>query len=355
VRRLDGIDTLRGLSILAVLLLHISLRMRFAGHSFESDWPSWLYHLLFWNGNNGVTVFFAVSGFLITLTSAHRFGSLESLSPWRFYWIRFARLAPLLLLVLGVLSALHWLGVDGYVIPADKGGLGRALVAALTFHVNWLEAEVGYLPASWDVLWSLSVEEVFYLGFPLLCLLRLRWLLFGFLLAGPFARTVWTTNEIWREKSYLGGMDAIAMGCLAAMLASRLIEKKAAVGWLVDACGWGMIFLIACWPPWEAVRWLGRTGLDGSILALGTCLVMVASVVRGRDGFLWTAPLRWLGRLSYEIYLTHEFVVIAAASWYASGSLYPWFAATVAVSALVGAIVARYFSEPLNRKLRAIA
>ena len=72
--RFDGIDVLRGLSILAVVLLHINLRMQAAGFSSKTMVPSWLFHLLFWNGNNGVTVFFAVSGFLITVTSLRRFG-----------------------------------------------------------------------------------------------------------------------------------------------------------------------------------------------------------------------------------------------------------------------------------------
>ena len=49
-------------------------------------------------------------------------------------------------------------------------GLPRALFSALTFHLNWLEAKTGYLPANWDVMWSLSVEEMFYLFFPLVCL-----------------------------------------------------------------------------------------------------------------------------------------------------------------------------------------
>ena len=40
-------------------------------------------------------------------------------------------------------------------------------------HLNWLEARTGYLPAAWNVLWSLSVEEAFYLAFPLLCMLAL--------------------------------------------------------------------------------------------------------------------------------------------------------------------------------------
>lgn len=282
-------------------------------------------------------------------------GALGNIQLRRFYWLRFARIGPLLLLVLAVLSALHWMGAAGYVVPEAKGGLGRALVAALTFHLNWLAAQVGYLPASWDVLWSLSVEEVFYLGFPLLFLWRLKWMLVAFVLAGPFARSIWTTNEIWREKSYLGGMDAIAVGCLAAMLTSWLLDRKASAGWWVEAVGWGAILLIAISPGWAAVQWLGRTGLDGSVLALGTCVVMVASVVRGQQGGWFTAPLRWLGQRSYEVYLTHEFVVVSVTPLYVSGPLGLWFVGMVLGSAVLGAVVARYYSEPLNLKLRAMA
>ncbi len=65
---------------------------------------------------------------------------------------------------------LHLLEVRPFVIPADRASIGRALVAALGFHVNWYEGHHGYLPGNWDVLWSLSVEETFYLLFPLVCL-----------------------------------------------------------------------------------------------------------------------------------------------------------------------------------------
>jgi peptidoglycan/LPS O-acetylase OafA/YrhL len=122
--------------------------------------------------------------------------------------------------------------------------LGRALIAALTFHINWLEAQRGYLPGSWDILWSLSVEEVFYLGFPLVCRLAGgsfgRWvgrgnllmvILLGFVVMGPFARTVLTRgNEVWREVSYLGGMDAIAMGCLTALIAVADCHRRRDAG-----------------------------------------------------------------------------------------------------------------------------
>jgi peptidoglycan/LPS O-acetylase OafA/YrhL len=116
-----------------------------------------LAYFLLRNGDNGVTVFFAVSGFLITLTSMRRFGSLGQMQPAKFYRIRFARIAPLLLLLLAVLSLLHLGHVQGFQIPEKVTTLPRALFAALTFHLNWLEAVHGYLPRNSDVLWSLSV------------------------------------------------------------------------------------------------------------------------------------------------------------------------------------------------------
>ncbi len=233
--RFDGVDVLRGISILAVVLLHAYLRLRFAGHSIQPLMPPWLFRVLFLNGNNGVTVFFAVSGFLITYTCLRRFGSLQGVIPRVFYRIRFARIAPLLLLVLAILSVLHLLHAEGFRIAASRATLPRALRAALTFHLNWLEAKRGYLPANWDVLWSLSIEEMFYLFFPLLCLLLLRlrrgmgWfvaLLLLFVAMGPFARTVWSADGIAQEKAYLGGFDGIAMGCLAALVLAWLQHRR---------------------------------------------------------------------------------------------------------------------------------
>src|ERR1700722_14495426 len=92
VARLDGIDTLRGLSIIAVVLPHINLRMMFNGVSFESFLPTQLGKALFWNGANGVTVFFAISGFLITTNSLRRWDRLGQVRVFDFYRLRFARL-----------------------------------------------------------------------------------------------------------------------------------------------------------------------------------------------------------------------------------------------------------------------
>jgi peptidoglycan/LPS O-acetylase OafA/YrhL len=368
VTRFDGVDTLRGLSILAVVLLHAHLRMFFAGHSIEPLMPRWLFEVLFTNGNNGVTVFFAVSGFLITFTSLRRFGSLARMRAATFYRVRFARIAPLLLLTLTILSLLHLMHAEGFRIPSSRGSLSQALFSALTFHLNWLEARRGFLPANWDVLWSLSVEEMFYLFFPLVCLLFLRWrrgtLLFVLALVlfigmGPFARTVWTTNEIWQEKSYLGGMDGIALGCLTALLVERLqrdrVQIRTRLLIAIQFAGAFLMGLIIAWPHWHWMLFVGRTGIDGIVLALGTCCFMFGSVLSGRVGKPWSEPIRWIGRRSYEIYLTHEFVVVWMTLLYVKlhrGPVLMWIAAMVALSVVIGAWVARLFSEPMNRRLR---
>jgi len=207
--RLDGVDILRGLAIFFVLMNHVNIRLLLAHVPYTQGLPRQLVASLVWNGQFGVQMFFAVSGFLITSTTLRRWGSLGDINVRHFYKLRFARIAPLLLLLLVVLSGLHFAGIDDYVVKAKTGGLGRALLAALTFHVNVLEARRGYLPGSWDILWSLSVEEMFYLFFPLLCKLLGRGKLLliplvGFVAMGPVARTVLVHgNEIWLEKSYL--------------------------------------------------------------------------------------------------------------------------------------------------------
>jgi peptidoglycan/LPS O-acetylase OafA/YrhL len=85
---------------------------------------------------------------------------------------------------------------------------------------------------------------------------------------------------------------------------------------------------------------------------------MLATVLRGRAGRAWTAPIRWFGRHSYEVYLTHEFLVVWMTTAYVKvqwGSPLAWIAAEVALAAGLGATVARGFSEPMNKWLRGAA
>jgi peptidoglycan/LPS O-acetylase OafA/YrhL len=362
-RRVDGIDLIRGLAIFFVLMNHVNIRLLLAKVPSTQGIPKQLVSSLVWNGQFGVQMFFAVSGFLITTTSLRRWGSLARISARDFYLMRFARIAPLLLLLLMVLSAFHFAGVPGFVVQARQGGLGRALVAALTFHVNLLEARRGYLPAPWDILWSLSVEEMFYLFFPLACLLFARRrllvpLLCGFVIVGPFARTVFTHgNEIWQEKSYLGSMDAIALGCLTALLCSRVRFSRKARR---TTCTLGvvlMIFILCC--SRTAYRWEGNARLEMTmtVLAIGTCLTMIAASQSQWRAPRMCSPLLDLGQRSYEVYLTHMFVVLALFGVFVKlGKPMPGvpvlFLTTVILATILGDAVARCYSEPMNRRLR---
>ena len=144
--RLDGVDLLRGLAIFFVLMNHINMRLRGAHVPYTQGLPEQLVSSLVWNGQMGVQIFFAVSGFLITSTALRRWGSLSRVNVRDFYLLRFARIGPLLILLLGALSLLHFAHLEHFVVSAKTGGLGQALFAALTFHVNLLEARGAICP-----------------------------------------------------------------------------------------------------------------------------------------------------------------------------------------------------------------
>src|SRR5271170_5957007 len=355
--RLDGVDLLRGLAILFVLMNHVNMRLRGAHVLYTKGLPDQLVSSLVWNGQQGVQIFFAVSGFLITSTALRRWGSLSRVGIGDFYLLRFARIGPLLFLLLAVLSILHFANLEHFVVSAQTGGLGRALIAALTFHVNLLEARRGYLPANWDILWSLSVEEMFYLFFPLFCRLfgggRLFVvLLLGFVALGPFGRTLLTHgNPVWREYSYLGGMDAIALGCLTALIVAKGRLSRRAL-WLSG--GIGVAVVVFCLGFSGLVRKLGleRNGLDMTILAVGACLVIAVAAQTTWKSPRILSPLLKLGQRSYEVYLTHMFVVFALFRLFVLADkplrgVPALFLAVVLVAGILGGLVARFYSEPM--------
>src|SRR6266404_1390753 len=107
-KRLDGIDLLRGLSILFVLMNHVNVRLRLAKVPYTDGLPKQFVNSLVYNAQFGVQIFFVVSGFLIASITLRRWGSLSRIGVRDFYRLRFARIAPLLLLLLVFLSVLHF-------------------------------------------------------------------------------------------------------------------------------------------------------------------------------------------------------------------------------------------------------
>lgn len=353
--RIDGIDTLRGLSIMSVLLLHINLRLRI-DRTFGQHWHPSIVNDIGRNGYDGVLVFFAISGFLITTMCLRRWQSLDGISLRRFYQLRFARIVPMLLALLLALSVLHLWRVPYFTIRPEVSNLSRALFAALTFHVNWLEATRGYLPANWDVLWSLSNEEVFYLFFPIFCILtRRRATLVAalsiFIVLGPLARTVLSQNPMWEEKGYLSCMDAIAIGCIAAMI-SQSVKLSPRLRSAMLCAGATLAIFVTMFMTFVLRLGIYRVGLDVTLLSLGIALMCISFAQTKKPGRMEWAWLRWFGRNSYEVYLTHMMVILPVLAILRridpTSRAAPFsYVLMIFASGAFGAVVTRYFSEPL--------
>jgi peptidoglycan/LPS O-acetylase OafA/YrhL len=106
---------------------------------------------------------------------------------------------------------------------------------------------------------------------------------------------------------------------------------------------------------------ISKVGLNVTILEIGIGLILIAMHEwygnRRHIGSTLTAPLRWLGRNSYEIYLIHQFFIILIANFlFNAKQSWPLitlcYFVVVAISGLAGQFVSTYFSEPLNRFVR---
>ena len=320
--RVDGIDLLRGLAIFFVLMNHVNMQLLFAHVPYTRGLPKQLVASLVWNGQQGVQIFFAVSGFLITSTSLRRWKSLAHVSVADFYRLRFARIAPLLVGLLAILSVLHLAHVPHFVVRPETGGLGRALVAALTFHVNLLEATRGYLPGSWDILWSLSVEETFYFAFPWMCRL--------------FGRGQ-ADDHVAADLRVAGALRALGAGAWQSGLAGVFLSRRhgcdcdgmpdghraprahaiACVAAAAGRCGRRAAGLLPCFFAHSVCMATGAHGTLHERRWLGASMLIAVAAQTGWRSPRVFLPLLMAGRRSYEIYLTHMFVVIAMAAGFA--------------------------------------
>lgn len=290
-----GLDGLRALSVSVVILGHLG---------FGRVLP----------GGLGVTVFFFISGYLITRLLMGEHARLGVVDLPRFYARRFLRLTP---------ELLAFLAVTGLVIGPLLGQAFPAaqLVAALTYWTNYLILFGGAGECATCVttghLWSLAVEEHFYLLMPaalLLCGFTPRRML-PLLAAVIVASAVWRWQaftrlgfpEIYTYKATECRIDAIAWGCLAAVAERHVAwvrEVVARRGGLLFALGCAAMLLSLAWRD-EVFRATWRYSLQGAALVLIVLPLTGAARLAPAVRLLEWEPLRWMGRRSYAAYLWH--------------------------------------------------
>jgi peptidoglycan/LPS O-acetylase OafA/YrhL len=359
--RNSHIDLLRGLSICAVLLLHFSLTYRLTDSPLLLLLPvKWIRAVVI-NGNYGVTMFFVISGFLITSNNLARYGRLSETRLRQFYAWRFSRIVPPLILALIVIVTLAAMKLPSF---ADSGGhelpqaalFALAIGSVITFWHNVLMQHVGYFNYCLNIYWSLSVEEVFYLTFPIACvLLKRNGLIAGlcgiFIIAGPIYRSIHRDDELYFMYGYLACFDAIAFGCLAALVSQKLVIGELAGRLIRVAAGAGLSAFYLAGIDGHEVFGFTSMALCTAVLLLG------ASGAPQKKSSLPTRILCWFGRHSYELYLFHIIVLAEMRDIVPKESLsyllkLPFLALFVLLSAGVAGVVSRLYAEPLNRGLR---
>jgi peptidoglycan/LPS O-acetylase OafA/YrhL len=305
--RIDGLDGIRALAVIGVILYHTDL-----------DWSPAA-------GFLGVDVFFTLSGFLITALLLREHRAAGRIDVAQFYLRRARRLLPALWMLL------LFVVIAGLTISRDTvAGLRGDVPAALLYVSNWWQIYHGQSyfeligrPAPLQHLWSLSIEEQFYLLWPALViglLARGGERLVGrasLALAGLITAWMWILAirhgypaDTDPSRGYFG-LDSHSMGLFAgaalaaawnpwrdAPLATRRTTEW--MGWLALAA-----LIITFFRVTETTSFLYRGGF--LLVAALTCALIYAVVDRRTMlGRLFSlAPLRWIGERSYGLYLWH--------------------------------------------------
>ncbi|HEY9564510.1 MAG TPA: acyltransferase [Nocardioides sp.] len=309
------IEGLRAIAVGTVLLYHIGVPTVSGGYI-------------------GVDIFFVISGFLITALLIREGEKTGRISILSFYARRARRLLPAATVVLIFTAIAGWL-----VMPeSSHGDLATDVASATAYVVNWALAfrAVDYLAEDAAVsplqhYWSLSVEEQYYVIWPLMIMLglfvarrlgvRAKPLLFGtigvvaaaslaysvyFTEANPAKAYFFTTTRVWELA--IGSLLAFAVVRLRIGITARAANIMAAAGLALIVYG---TFFLDSATPWPSAWALVPT--VGAALIIGAGCRTEDTVV-GR--LLSLRPMTWLGGISYSVYLWHwPLLVLAEVQW----------------------------------------
>jgi peptidoglycan/LPS O-acetylase OafA/YrhL len=308
------LDALRFFAFLGVFIFHAAPRtLDFYSGAGAPQWLSTLLISTFGAGAYGVDLFFALSAYLITSLLLRERAATGNLDLRGFYLRRILRIWPL------YLAFVAFAAIAAAIIPEQhlpvRYVLGYSLLAG-----NWVYVFHG-LPASFAVpLWTVSIEEQFYLAWPLalreasvktmaaiaiaLLVIANTWRVWLAVSAAPIERIEYNTFT---------RLDPIALGILIALIGNKLPRFSRRQRWAMLCAGVAIWiaaygFSVSSDPP-KVTTW--RLALGHPLTALASVAVLL-SVLGSQHAFLRNRALLYLGKISYGLYVLHEFAHFCA-------------------------------------------
>ena len=297
------IDGLRAIAVSSVILYHAGV------------WP-------FGGGYVGVDIFFVISGYLITsiLLSDMDRGKFSFV---QFYERRIRRIFPALFLVLACASVAAWL----LLTPGQLRYFGQSVLATVLFLANFLFAwKTDYFAGDSELLplihmWSLAVEEQFYVVFPVILLALRRWRIMGLNTAFTVLFALSLAWCLYSETRYPVANFFLMPGRAWELLAGAIVavnrEKWAAAnaratGMALEAIGLALIVVPILW----YTRDTAFPGIAAIAPVAGTALLLFAAAPERPVGrVLASGPMVAIGLLSYSAYLWHQPLFAFAHAW----------------------------------------
>lgn len=294
------LDGLRGVAIIFVMLFHFEVP-------------------LFEGGFIGVDIFFVLSGFLITSLLVQEFDRIGRINLQYFYIRRVLRLGPSLICLLVIFCLISFIVLDR---KEAIDNLIDALIS-LVYFSNWARAFMLHPPDFLGHTWSLSIEEQFYILWPiaLLMLLRIvndrRYIIIISIfiaLCSWCLRSYLVIDQAPVERLYNGldtRADALMLGCaLGVLISSRLMTENARRYlskslMIIAPCSMIGLLALAIFGRWQdpAMYFFGFFAVElFTVVLILDCLIDNQSIIRR---FLKIKWLVWTGSISYGLYLWH--------------------------------------------------
>jgi peptidoglycan/LPS O-acetylase OafA/YrhL len=287
-------------------------------------------------GVTGVTIFFTLSGFLITRLLLAEHESQGRIALGAFYARRALRLVPAFAVMVAVMGVVVWsLGM-----PVREYILQSALALGYVSNIARInEVNMGPLGHTW----SLAVEEQFYLVWPLLLVFLLRgrlrsWIvpLLALSVVGSLALRYANLSDYFRSHDALDvNVFALGLGALVAVFAHTRERLPAIPSWVPVAV------IVACLVPQASSdeEFFPLSVAISPLTALATAALLVS--VHNSDGPAWlrSRPMQWFGVRSYAIYLWHAPLLMFGHGWGEK-------AVVLAVSVVLAMLSRTYVEQP---------